>query len=1304
MPYSRPKGMKSTPLKLSIPNLQLKPISQSQSIPLQSQTDIPTDTAISPTDITTPIDNNAITTPLRSTIQKTPSTASSVSSSRKNVCFTFNEDGDYHDDGDGDDDGYDGCQLQPQPPQPSLETNKSTDPTIPVTSITLPTPQSTSSTRSTRSARSSPLKRTSPMKTNHHLSLKTSAGGISKLSLNLSDILKFPRESTHAYSYAHLSPNSLAVRLSILKRSLEIFLDRPDLMDGNDTSNKSQHNSISNNKNINYISLSSPLNLDIESFINEVHQDENQPHPSPHTEDPLSSSFSKLNIRSNASSAALAALFDSATISTPTVSPTLKPTDPLNPVPSMSLDKTAHLGLKTLISILREEKLADSSFKTNKKKLAQNLHDLSLTNVIDSDSLFTHKSKESTDSFNSEYKLKIKLLHALATPFYEPIVSTPIDYFNGSSTLALSNLEAQYATASTTGAAATSTLQQPQPPQPPYIPPAPQTPTTPSVPFTTSANANSQRIFHNVSQKNTSPQAVFTVELNDPWSLKAANDLACLVFGVSRNSLRRLTLLDLISPDSRDFVLSKLIANSLTKNEIIFSGEIIAIAKKANKLTWASLWAKKKGNLIICMFDQVPCDSVDIVIDLDSMNKIMSWKKISGNTDFFKIDKGKLNHLDDLIWDFNNFLSKERAKPENENIPDTILESKAINEQRYFTITKNNIRIPCAITSKVLDENEGKLKLKIHTLPYIAGVFIVSLKDFEVLSFNQSISKNLFGLNESSLINQPITKIIPNFVEIITFVQKRAPNLKFVPGLILPEHFFRQMNALLKNSQDSTFLNSIGLEGKHVNGSTIYIDIQLRCSSSDTVALWITHSRNVYANRLDGSTKKVRIKVDNDLGTPKTPSNTNNNNLTASPTLSTPTGSNTHNNLSTPNNYTPATSVDSGLDEDDEEGRELPSQLSILDENEIRTVSRSSSIRSTVNSSPDSSSSVSPSSSSKHSTVDVKSLTDHHKRDTVTSQSNQSPSQDLSNFKVLDSNMDESKLLKLENETIEKQKSISSHYPKTIGIKRRQKSYSEFKILKKMGQGAYGRVVLAENKEDPNYVVVIKLIIKERILVDTWVRDRKLGTIPSEIQIMATLNNQPHPNIMRLIDFFEDDEFYYIETPQHGFPSPAIDLFDMIELRKSMSEYEIKSITRQCISAVNHLHKNGVVHRDIKDENLIIDSNGVIKLIDFGSSAYIKQGPFDVFVGTLDYAAPEVLNGQSYEGAPQDVWSLGILLYTLVYKENPFYNVDEIMEGELNVPFVLSEGSLKLIRKILQRDVKKRPKMEELVGDPWLND
>jgi serine/threonine protein kinase len=156
------------------------------------------------------------------------------------------------------------------------------------------------------------------------------------------------------------------------------------------------------------------------------------------------------------------------------------------------------------------------------------------------------------------------------------------------------------------------------------------------------------------------------------------------------------------------------------------------------------------------------------------------------------------------------------------------------------------------------------------------------------------------------------------------------------------------------------------------------------------------------------------------------------------------------------------------------------------------------------------------------------------------------------------------------------------------------------------------------------------------------------------------------------VDYFEDNDYYYIVMGLHG---AGMDLFDYIEYKEQIEEDEIRNMFRQVAEGVCHLHDNKIVHRDIKDENVVLDDAGGLRLIDFGSAAYLKNGrKYETFVGTLDYAAPEVLKGQTYSGKPQDVWALGILLFTLVYRENPFYDIDEIMSRELRVPFVLSEG------------------------------
>lgn len=133
--------------------------------------------------------------------------------------------------------------------------------------------------------------------------------------------------------------------------------------------------------------------------------------------------------------------------------------------------------------------------------------------------------------------------------------------------------------------------------------------------------------------------------------------------------------------------------------------------------------------------------------------------------------------------------------------------------------------------------------------------------------------------------------------------------------------------------------------------------------------------------------------------------------------------------------------------------------------------------------------------------------------------------------------------------------------------------------------------------------------------------------------------------------------------PRYG---TGVDLFDRVENQPDgLDPFEVRSLLGQLADAVRFLHSNGIVHRDIKDENVILDGSGRCQLIDFGSSAHWRPGKrWDTFSGTLHYASPEILRGEMYGGKEQDIWALGVVGYVLLVGETPFSELpDEVLKG-----------------------------------------
>uniref|UniRef100_A0A8C2B607 non-specific serine/threonine protein kinase n=1 Tax=Cyprinus carpio TaxID=7962 RepID=A0A8C2B607_CYPCA len=233
-----------------------------------------------------------------------------------------------------------------------------------------------------------------------------------------------------------------------------------------------------------------------------------------------------------------------------------------------------------------------------------------------------------------------------------------------------------------------------------------------------------------------------------------------------------------------------------------------------------------------------------------------------------------------------------------------------------------------------------------------------------------------------------------------------------------------------------------------------------------------------------------------------------------------------------------------------------------------------------------------------------------------------------------------------------------------------------------------------------------KVKLAKHILTDKEVRIAFTPQIKSlfrEVRIMKLLN---HPNIVKLFEVIETDKSLYLvmEYASGG------EVFDYLVAHGRMKEKEARAKFRQIVSAVQYCHQKCIVHRDLKAENLLLDADMNIKIADFGfSNEFTLGSKLDTFCGSPPYAAPELFQGKKYDGPEVDVWSLGVILYTLVSGSLPFdgQNLKELRErvlrGKYRIPFYMSTDCENLLKKLLILNPTKRGSLEQIMKDRWMN-
>ncbi|KAF2359447.1 Protein kinase domain [Trinorchestia longiramus] len=250
-------------------------------------------------------------------------------------------------------------------------------------------------------------------------------------------------------------------------------------------------------------------------------------------------------------------------------------------------------------------------------------------------------------------------------------------------------------------------------------------------------------------------------------------------------------------------------------------------------------------------------------------------------------------------------------------------------------------------------------------------------------------------------------------------------------------------------------------------------------------------------------------------------------------------------------------------------------------------------------------------------------------------------------------------------------------------------------LLHEIGRGAFGSVRLCYRKKD-GLLAVAKLIPKSCVGRGNWatVSGRR---VPLEVAILTSLD---HPNIVSVLDVFDNHDYVQLVMEKFG---AGLDLFEFIERDPVLDDALAAYIFAQLVSALVYLRSVGVLHRDVKDENVIINERFSIKLIDFGSATYARREGhlFSQFAGTVEYCSPEVLLGNKYLGPELEVWSVGVTLYTLMVGENPFHNVEQTIHHNPRIPGHLSKGATDLIINMLHKDPKARYTLDQVAQHQW---
>ena len=276
----------------------------------------------------------------------------------------------------------------------------------------------------------------------------------------------------------------------------------------------------------------------------------------------------------------------------------------------------------------------------------------------------------------------------------------------------------------------------------------------------------------------------------------------------------------------------------------------------------------------------------------------------------------------------------------------------------------------------------------------------------------------------------------------------------------------------------------------------------------------------------------------------------------------------------------------------------------------------------------------------------------------------------------------------------------------------------KYEVREQLGKGGFGTVYSGiRNKDGLN--VALKHVAKSKVLAWETLNGHK---VPQELKFLLDL--QRVPGVVKLLDFYErEDSFIFVMEK----PVVHMDLFDYITNKTRLEEDVARGFFQQVVETVTACSRAGIVHRDIKDENLVVDlQNLQLTLIDFGSAGFTQNEDYKVNIiiimimivllyhslshclicqkydGTRVYSPPEWISQGRYQWEALTVWSLGVLLYDMVVGDVPWQDDDEILTAKMKLPRNLSGSCRRLLRGCLAVSEQQRLTLGQILQHQWL--